>query len=163
MACRCRDDDESKQDNGGDPSHRYPQTARTKIPLFNPVLAKSFALPRHSLSQRPSRGLVESGQLDEIVLGNRLQVSPRLAPGSESADDHERAKSFFPQQMRHPGAGCFAHSSTVEVKVFVLREVLDFLLQVIGLDADGANDSLGSRVVITVAANVHNLHVAGIP
>jgi len=127
------------------------------------IFGRSETLPWVATDARTGRGLVERGQFDEIVLGNRLQVSSRLAPGSESADDHERVKSFFPQQMRHPGAGCFAHSSTVKIKILVLGEVLDFLLQVIGFDANGANDALGSRVVIAVAANVHNLHVAGIP
>ncbi len=80
--------------------------------------------------------LTERGQLYQIVLGNRLSRFPGLAPRGQSTDDHERVESFFPQQMRHPGAGRFARSSTVEINVFVFWKILDFFLQIIGFDAD---------------------------
>src|ERR1039458_2391744 len=60
--------------------------------------------------------------------------------------------------MRHPGASGFACSSTVEVNVLVFGESLDLLVEIVRLDADGAGDTFGSDVVVTVAAHVDNQH-----
>src|SRR5271156_4014155 len=63
--------------------------------------------------------------------------------------------------MRHPGAGCFACSSTVEVNVLVFGEVLDLFIQIVGFDADRTFDAFGPDVVVAVAAHVDDLHAAG--
>jgi hypothetical protein len=82
--------------------------------------------------------LAKRRQLHQIVLRHGFQWFAGLAPGSQAADDHERVESFFPQQVRHPGAGRFARSSTVKINVLVLGEVLDLFLKIVGLDADRA-------------------------
>ena len=95
--------------------------------------------------------------IDQIVFRHRLQRLARLAPGSESADDHERVESFFPKYVRHPGARGFARSSTVEIDVLVLGEILDLFVEIVGLDADRSENALGANVVIPVAAHIHDL------
>jgi hypothetical protein len=39
----------------------------------------------------------EGRQLYQVVFGHTLERFSGLAPGSESADDHKRVESFFPQ------------------------------------------------------------------
>ena len=96
-----------------------------------------MAYARNTLVKRlPQNGLIKCGQLHQVVLRNRFDRFPGLAPGGQSTDNYERVESFFPQQMRHPGAGRFARSSTVKINVLVLGKVLDFLLQVVRLDAN---------------------------
>src|ERR1039458_1463305 len=60
--------------------------------------------------------------------------------------------------MRHPGASRFACSSTVEINVLVFGESLDLLVEIVGLDADGAGDAFGADVIVAVAAHVDNQH-----
>src|SRR5207245_521466 len=60
----------------------------------------------------------------------------------------------LPEHVRHPGAGCFAHSSAVQVDVLLLGQPLDFLIEVIGFDPDGALDARRIRIVVAVTANV---------
>ena len=55
-----------------------------------PVLAQGSALPA---TQR----LTERWQLDQIILRDRLQMSPGFAPSAQPPDDYERIESFFPQ------------------------------------------------------------------
>ena len=104
--------------------------------------------------------LIKRWQLYQIVLRNRLHRFAGFAPGSQSADNHERVESFFPQQVRHPGAGRFARSSAVEINVLVLGKVLDLFLKIVGLDADRALDPRSSRIVVAVAADVDDQHPA---
>src|ERR1035438_6394760 len=85
-------------------------------------------------------GSIKRRQLHQIVLRNRLDRLAGLAPGSQSADNHERVESFFPQQVRHPGAGRFARSSTVKIDIFVLGKALDLFVEIIGFDPDGVLD-----------------------
>src|SRR6266576_5050854 len=61
--------------------------------------------------------------------------------------------------MRHPGASRFACSSTVQVNVLVFGQILDLLIEIVWLDADRALDALSADVVVTVAANVDDLHL----
>src|SRR5580704_15221721 len=68
--------------------------------------------------------LAKRRQLHQIVLRHGFQWFAGLAPGSQAADDHERVESFFPQQVRHPGAGRFARSSTVKINVLSLGRFL---------------------------------------
>jgi hypothetical protein len=103
---------------------------------------------------RIDSSLAKRRQLYQVVFGDGLQGFAGFAPGGQAADDHERVESFFPQQMRHPGAGRFARSSTVEINVLVLRQVLHFFLKIIGLDADRVLDSRGARVVVAMAADI---------
>src|SRR5579871_5210737 len=60
--------------------------------------------------------------------------------------------------MRHTGAGGLACSSTVEVNVLVLGEILELCLEVIGFDADRTENALRAAIVIPVAADVDDLH-----
>ena len=101
--------------------------------------------------------LTEGWQLHQIVFRYGLQWFAGFAPGSESADDHERVESFFPKYVRHPGARGFARSSTVEIDVLVLGEILDLFVEIVGLDADRSENALGANVVIPVAAHIHDL------
>jgi len=93
-------------------------------------------------------------QLDKVIFGHRLQVSPGLVPRGETADEHKRVKSIFPQYVRHPGARGFARSSTVQINVLVLGEILHLLFQVVGLNANGSEDPFRAFVIVPVAANV---------
>ena len=61
-----------------------------------------------------------------------------LAPCRESADDHKHAESLVHQYLRHPGAGRFARSSTVQINILVLGQVFDLFLKIVRLDADGS-------------------------
>lgn len=75
-------------------------------------------------------------QLDQVVLGDRLQWLTGFSPGREAADNYKRVEAFFLQQMRHPGACPFARSSAVDVNVLVFGEILDLLFEIVGLDAN---------------------------
>src|ERR1700678_1504846 len=94
--------------------------------------------------------LAKCRQFYQIVLRNRLQRFAGFAPGCQSADDHERVESFFPQQVRHTGAGGLACSSTVKINVFVFGKVLDLFIKIVGFDADGAFDPGRPSVVVAV-------------
>ena len=104
-----------------------------------------------------SSGLAEGRQLHQIILRNGLQMASGFAPGGEAADDHERVESFFPQYVRHPGASCFACSSTVEVKVLIFGEILNFLFQVVGLDANRSKDAFRTDIVVAMTTYVDDL------
>src|SRR5689334_9071857 len=65
--------------------------------------------------------------------------------------------------MRHTGAGGFACSSTVQINVLVLGQVLDLFVEIVGLDPDRAVDSFGADVVIAVATNVDDLNLVALP
>ncbi len=75
-------------------------------------------------------------QLYQIIPGYGLRRISSFAPGRQSADNYERVESVFPQHMRHPGAGRFALSSTVDINVFVLGQGLEFFGQIIWFQAD---------------------------
>ena len=64
--------------------------------------------------------LRERRQLYEVTRGYRLERLACLLPGSHPAHDNERVESLFPELQRHPGAGRFACSSTVDINVFIL-------------------------------------------
>jgi hypothetical protein len=85
--------------------------------------------------------LTKRRQLHQVILRNRLNRLPSLAPGRKSADNDERVESFFPQQVRHPGAGRFARSSAVQINVLVPGKVLDLFLKIVGLYADRTFDA----------------------
>ena len=57
--------------------------------------------------------------------------------------------------MRHPGAGPFALSSTVDIDVLSLRQQLDFLVQIIWFDANRSPDPRGAGIVVAMASHVH--------
>lgn len=85
-------------------------------------------------SKCTARALVEGWQLYQIVFGYRFDGFAGFAPRRQAADDHECVEAFFPQQMRHTGAGGLARSSTVEINVLVFGEILDFIFQIIRFD-----------------------------
>src|SRR6266849_7517297 len=58
--------------------------------------------------------------------------------------------------MRHPGAGRFARSSTVQINVLVLGEILDFLIEIVRLDPDRSKDPLRAPVIVTMAADIRD-------
>src|SRR5208282_6876667 len=107
-------------------------------------------------------GLTEGGQFHQVVFGYYFHWLASLAPGGQTTDDDERVEAFFPQQVRHPGAGRFARSSTVQIDILVAGKIFDFFLKIVGLDADGILDARGSRVIVAVAADVNDLHPVGI-
>ena len=108
--------------------------------------------------RKTTTALAERRQFHQIVLRNRLQRFAGFAPGRQSADYHERVESFFPQQVRHTGAGGLACSSAVKINVFVLGESLDLFLKIIRLNADRAFNPRRARVVIAVTADVDDQH-----
>jgi hypothetical protein len=59
-------------------------------------------------------------------------------PRGQSSDDDERVESIFPQLQRHPGAGRFACSSTVDVNILIFWEGFDLLSKVVGFNANGS-------------------------
>src|SRR5208282_6461950 len=61
---------------------------------------------------------------------------------------------------RHTGAGGFACSSTVEINLLILGQVLDFFNQVVGLNANRSGNAFGVGIVVAVAADVGDQHVA---
>src|SRR5215471_15377732 len=136
------------------PLRRGPNTSLD--PLFGP--APSPSLRSGSGSRALHNRLTECWQLHQIILRDRLKVAAGFAPGSQTANDDECLESLVPQYVRHPGARGFARSSTVEVNILVLWEVLNLLLKVIGLDPNRSPDPLGANVVIPVAANVDDQH-----
>jgi hypothetical protein len=73
----------------------------------------------------------------QVIIGNTFDRLAGLAPSAQSSHDHKRIEASFPQQVRHTGAGRFARSSTVDVNILVLREIFNFLFQIVRLDADG--------------------------
>src|ERR1700722_1357802 len=110
---------------------------------FSWLAVSLMAAKRHNVTPATSGPppLTKRRQFHQIILRHRLERFPGPAPGRESADDHERVESFCPQHVRHPGAGRFACSSTVETDVLVLRQVFDLFLKSIGLDANRVLDS----------------------
>jgi len=78
----------------------------------------------------------EGRKLDQVVVGNPFHRVSGLAPGTQATRDYVHFESQLLQLLRHPGACGFARSSTVEINLLVLGEVLDFFNEVVGLDAD---------------------------
>src|SRR5882724_7969928 len=60
--------------------------------------------------------------------------------------------------MRHTGAGGFTLSSTVQINVLVARQLIHLLIQIIRLNANRSVNSMRSRVVITMAADIGDNH-----
>jgi hypothetical protein len=93
--------------------------------------------------------------MHKVVVRHRFDLLSGFAPGAQSSNDHERFESLFPQHVRHPGAGCFACSSTVDINVFVLGEQLDFFQQVVRFQPDRAFYARRRRIVVAMAAHIH--------
>ena len=83
-----------------------------------------------------TESLGKGWQLHQITWGHGLQWLACLLPGRHAADDDERVESLFPQLQRHPGAGCLAGSSTVDINVLILGKGLEFLGKIIGFNAE---------------------------
>lgn len=98
---------------------------------------------------------MERWQQHEIVFRNHLGRTAGFAPGVEAPVDHECVVSLFPQHMRHTGAGGFAHSGAVEINLAVFGQVVEFLGEVVGLQAHRTLDAMSAGIVIAVAADVH--------
>ena len=94
------------------------------------------------------------GKLDHVVVGHRFERMSSLAPCPQTAGDDEHLESLFMQELRHPGASCFARSSTVEINLSVLGQILDLCLEVIGLYANGSRNALRVHVIVPMAAHV---------
>jgi hypothetical protein len=77
-----------------------------------------------------------------------------LLPRRYSAHEDERVESLFSQLQRHPGAGRFACSSTVQINVLVLGQNFEFLGEIVGFDADRSFDTLRVGVVVSMAADI---------
>ena len=65
-----------------------------------------------------------------------------LTPGAQAAHDNECLESMLLKQVRHPGARGFALSSTVEIDLVIVRELLDLFLQIIRFESNGSGDAL---------------------
>ncbi len=98
--------------------------------------------------------LVECRQLHQVVVGHRLKRFSGFPPGRKSADDDKRVEAFFPQLQRHPGAGRFALSSTVQIDIFAGRKVFQFLGKIVGFETNRTFDSLRFGIVVAMAADV---------
>src|SRR5208282_5281396 len=61
---------------------------------------------------------------------------------------------------RHTGAGGFACSSTVEINLLILGQVLDFFNQVVGFNANRSGNAFGVGIVVAVAADVGDQQIA---
>lgn len=59
-----------------------------------------------------------------------------FAPGAQASGDDKDFEALLLEQVRHPGARGLACSSTVEINLPLLGDLLDFLLEVIGFEAD---------------------------
>ncbi len=106
--------------------------------------------------------LTECGQLDQVVFRDYFHRLASLTPSRQSADDYERVEAFFPQQVRHPGAGRFARSSAIQINIFVAGKVLDFFLKIVGLNANGVLDARSAGIIIAVAADIDDPYTVGI-
>ena len=95
-------------------------------------------------------------KLDQVVVRNGFERMSSLAPCPQATGDDKRFETLFVQEMRHPGASRFARSSTVEINLSILGQVLDLFLEVVGFDADGSGNAFRGRVVVAVAAHVSN-------
>ncbi len=74
--------------------------------------------------------------MDQVVVGDRLERFPRLTPGRKATHNNECIEPFFPQQVRHTGAGSFPCSSAIDVNILVPGESFQFFGQVIRLDTN---------------------------
>ena len=88
---------------------------------------RSGCFVNHPLLLIVARLLCEGRQLYQVAWRYRFQRLAGLLPGGHASHDHKRVESFFPQLQRHPGAGRFARSSTVDINVSLLGERLEFL------------------------------------
>jgi hypothetical protein len=104
--------------------------------------------------------LAEGWQLDEVVVGNSFEGVSGFAPGTEASGDDEYFEPELLELLRHTGAGGFALSSTVEINLLILGEVLDFFDEIVGFDTNRTGDAFGVGIVIAVAADVGDQHVA---
>ena len=80
--------------------------------------------------------LRERWQLYQVIVGHWLQRLTSLLPGRDPAHEDEGIESLFSQLQRHPGAGRFASSSTVEIYILVFGKNLKFLDKVVRFNAD---------------------------
>ena len=78
----------------------------------------------------------EHGQFHQIGCGHRFERMPGFAPGAKAPRDDEGAKSLLSQQQRHPGAGRFPRSSTVDEDIFLTRQSFQLLGETVGLEPD---------------------------
>jgi hypothetical protein len=106
------------------------------------------------LSPCQGRASREHREFDQIVVRHGFERMSRLTPSLQTAGDDERLESLFLQEMRHPGAGRFARSSTVEINLLILGQVLDLFQQVVGFEPDGPRNALRVCVVVAVAPHV---------
>src|SRR5579862_8757114 len=76
------------------------------------VMPRFISTTASCIGDVPLHRLAEGWQLHQIVFRHYLDRLSCLAPGGQPPDDHERVESFFPQEVRHPGARGLAGSST---------------------------------------------------
>jgi hypothetical protein len=93
-------------------------------------------------------------KLDYVLVRHGFERMSSLAPCAQTAGDDERLESLLLQEVRHPGAGRFARSSTVEINLSILGQVLEFFLKVVGFDADGSCNALRVGIVVAMAADI---------
>ncbi len=96
----------------------------------------------------------EIRQMHEVFVRHVLHGESSFSPSRKAAVDYKCIECFFPQQMRHPGAGRFAQSGAVQVDILVMGEALGLLLQVVRFDANRSLDARGAGVVVPMTANI---------
>src|SRR5271167_278166 len=82
-----------------------------------------------------------------------------FAPGTQPTGDDEHFESDILQLAPDPGAGGFALSSAVEIKLAIFRQILNLFDEVVGFDANGAGNAFGIGIVVAVAPDVGDEHV----
>jgi hypothetical protein len=78
-------------------------------------------------------------------------------PGAETALQRTNAlDALFSEEQRHTGARGFVGSSTVENDLAVARQRIAFLLEILGVHAEGAGNGFGIGFEIHGMAQVHD-------
>ena len=89
-------------------------------------------------------------------MGDSFERMPGFAPGGKAAGDYKHLESEFLQLVRHPGAGCFSLSCTVEINLVLLGQFFDFFNEIVGLNANRSGNALGVGIIVAVAADIGN-------
>jgi hypothetical protein len=82
-----------------------------------------------------------SGNLREFKGGDGIFV---FAPGFEAAFERANTRdALFSEEERHTGAGGFVWSSAIEDDFAIAGQAIVFLLELLGVHAEGAGNGFG--------------------
>ncbi len=107
-----------------------------------------------NLGERPP--LRKTGQDQNVFFRHRFNIASHLNPGLESTANHVSVKTFFPEKVHQPGACRLVPSSTVEINLFVSRQLLQFFLNGRRLQADRTFNPGRPFLVISMTARVRH-------